>query len=93
MEGERVDFPRLLVHREDSQNGETTKGNPADFDLWSQMGCRGWSYDEVWPFFKKSERYDGGSDEIRGRDGPLRVEDYRTILPLTHHSEATMVRS
>jgi choline dehydrogenase len=60
------------------------RGNPADYDSWAQMGCRGWSYAEVLPFFKKSERYMPGDPEYRGKSGPLLVEDYRTILPLTH---------
>ncbi len=61
------------------------RGNPADYDGWAQMGCRGWTYDEVLPFFRKSETYRGGGDpEYRNRGGPLIVEDYRTILPLTH---------
>lgn len=61
------------------------RGNPADFDIWAQMGCRGWSYDEVLPFFRRSETYrSGGDPAYRGSDGPLQVEDYRTILPLTH---------
>jgi len=61
------------------------RGNPMDYDNWAQMGCRGWSYDEVLPFFKKSETYRGSGDpEFRSKGGPLIVEDYRTILPLTH---------
>ena len=61
------------------------RGNPADFDGWAQMGCRGWSFDDVLPFFRKSEHYVQGDDpEYRGRGGVLRVEDYRTILKLTH---------
>ena len=60
------------------------RGNPADFDSWAQMGCRGWTYDEVLPYFRKSERYAPGDATYRGKDGPLLVEDYRTILPLTH---------
>ncbi len=37
------------------------------------------------PYFRKSEDYKQGADpEYRGKDGPLKVEDYRTILPLTH---------
>ena len=54
-------------------------------DGWAQMGCRGWSFDSVLPFFRKSEHYvQGGDPDYRGKGGPLRVEDYRTILPLTH---------
>jgi choline dehydrogenase len=61
------------------------RGNPADYDNWAQMGCRGWSYEEVLPFFRKSETYRGKGDPVyRSRGGPLIVEDYRTILDLTH---------
>ena len=61
------------------------RGNPADFDGWAQMGCRGWSYEDVLPYFRKSEDYRGdGDSEFRSKGGPLVVEDYRTILPLTH---------
>jgi choline dehydrogenase len=61
------------------------RGNPADFDGWAQMGCRGWSFDDVLPYFRKSEDYRQGNDPAyRGKGGPLKVEDYRTILPLTH---------
>ena len=60
------------------------RGNPADYDGWAQMGCRGWSYADVLPFFKKSENHAYGDPEYRGKGGPLPVEEYRTILPLTH---------
>ncbi len=60
------------------------RGNPADYDGWAQMGCRGWSYEDVLPYFRKSEDYASGDPQYRGKGGPLRVEDYRTILPLTH---------
>jgi choline dehydrogenase-like flavoprotein len=60
------------------------RGNPADYDGWAQMGCRGWSYSDVLPLFKKSERYARGDVQYRGTSGPLLVEHYRTILPLTH---------
>ena len=62
------------------------RGNPADYDGWAQLGCSGWSYDDVLPLFKRSETYEnGGEPNYRGRGGPLKVENYRTILPLTHH--------
>jgi choline dehydrogenase len=61
------------------------RGAPADYDGWVQTGCPGWSYEEVLPFFKRSETYvSGGDPEVRGKSGPMPVEDYRTILPLTH---------
>src|ERR1700710_1673642 len=61
------------------------RGNPADFDGWAQMGCCGWSFDDVLPYFRTSEDYTQSADpEYRGKNGPLKVEDYRTILPLTH---------
>ena len=60
------------------------RGHPADYDGWAQMGCTGWGYDDVLPFFKRSERRSGGEDGYRGRAGEMVVEDYRTILPLTH---------
>lgn len=60
------------------------RGNPADFDNWAQMGCRGWTYDDCLPYFKSIERYGPGDAEHRGKEGPLLIEDYRTVLPLTH---------
>lgn len=60
------------------------RGNAADYDGWAQSGCRGWSYSDVMPYFKSIERYAPGDAEHRGKSGPLLIEDYRTILPLTH---------
>lgn len=62
------------------------RGNPADFDTWADdMGCDGWRFDDLLALFMKSERYDGGDDAWRGRSGPMQVQDYDTILPVTHH--------
>jgi len=60
------------------------RGVPSDFDAWAEEGCHGWSYTDVLPYFKKAESYSRGDDAVRGRSGPLLVEDYRTILPITH---------
>ena len=60
------------------------RGNATDYDGWAQMGCRGWSFEDVLPLFRKSEDYKPGDPSVRGKGGPLKVEDYRTILPLTH---------
>ena len=85
--GRRIGLPRgRVLGGSSSINGMLyVRGNPADYDGWAQMGCRGWSYDEILPYFKQSETYKQvGNTEIRGGGGPLKVEDYRTILPMTH---------
>src|SRR4029453_10779833 len=85
--GRQLQWPRgKTLGGTSSINGMLyVRGNPADYDNWAQMGCRGWSYDEVLPFFRKSETYRGGGDpEYRSQGAPLIVEDYRTILDLTH---------
>ena len=85
--GRRISLPRgKVLGGSSSINGMLyVRGNPADYDEWAQRGCRGWSYEEVLPFFKRSESYkQRGDPEFRGSSGPLQVEDYRTILPLTH---------
>jgi choline dehydrogenase len=85
--GRSIYWPRgKVLGGSSSINGMVyVRGNAADFDGWAQLGCRGWSYDDVLPFFRKSETYHGeGDDDYRGRGGPLQVQPYRSILPLTH---------
>ena len=86
LDGRSLHWPRgRVLGGTSSINGMLyVRGNPADYDGWAQMGCRGWSYADVLPFFKKSENYKRGDPEYRSQGGPLPVEDYRTILPLTH---------
>ena len=85
--GRALHWPRgRVLGGSSSINGMLyVRGNPADFDGWAQMGCRGWSFADVLPFFRKAETYrQKGEPAFRGQDGPLQVEDYRTILDLTH---------
>lgn len=49
------------------------RGNRRDFDHWNYLGNEGWSYDEVLPYFKKSEDYEGGASDFHGVGGPLSV--------------------
>ena len=51
------------------------RGNPKDFDEWSEAGNPGWSYKEVLPYFKKMESWQNGADNFRGGDGPLKVSE------------------
>ena len=50
------------------------RGQKQDYDGWAQSGATGWSFDDVLPYFKKLERFDGGADEWRGADGPMSVQ-------------------
>ena len=49
------------------------RGNPRDFQRWADAGLKGWSMQEVLPYFRRAERFEDGGDEWRGGDGPLPV--------------------
>jgi len=51
------------------------RGSKQDYDEWSALGNKGWSYDEVLPYFKKSENCRFKSDDFHGKGGPLNVEE------------------
>jgi choline dehydrogenase len=57
------------------------RGHRADFDEWAAGGCTGWSYDEVLPYFKRSEDNERGESEFHGVGGPLSVSDSRSMHP------------
>lgn len=49
------------------------RGNSKDFDEWSQLGNKGWSYEEVLPYFKRAEHQQSIKSEFHGYEGPLTV--------------------
>jgi choline dehydrogenase len=51
------------------------RGAPWDYDHWRDLGCEGWSWQDVLPFFRKSEDQERGASEYHGVGGPLRVSD------------------
>jgi len=51
------------------------RGNKWDYDRWAEMGCTGWAYDDVLPYFRRSESNERGADEYHGDGGPLFVSD------------------
>ena len=51
------------------------RGQAADYDDWRDLGNDGWGWQDVLPYFKKSETWDQGGDDYRGGDGPLQVSD------------------
>jgi len=75
MAGRSIPCPRgRTLGGSSSINGMLyVRGQPLDYDTWAQFGNRGWSYSQVLPYFKKSENYEPGGDDSRGRGGPLNV--------------------
>lgn len=57
------------------------RGNRFDYDQWASMGCTGWSYDDVLPYFKRAESNARGGDAYHGQDGPLSVSDQHWPSP------------
>ncbi|KAM3092633.1 GMC family oxidoreductase [Phormidesmis sp. 146-35] len=51
------------------------RGNRRNFDAWAAGGATGWSYDDVLPYFKQLEDYEGGASDYHGAGGPLKIRD------------------
>ena len=77
--GRKIPIPRgKTLGGSSSINGMVyVRGQPRDYDVWRQLGNSGWSWDDVLPYFKKSEDFARGADELHGAGGELRVEDAR----------------
>ncbi len=71
--GRRLHTPRgKVLGGSSSINGLVyVRGNPLDFERWQSEGADGWAYRNVLPYFKRSERRDGGGDRYRGGEGKL----------------------
>jgi choline dehydrogenase len=75
--GRRYQWPRGKVLGGSSAiNGLLyIRGQHADYDLWRQLGCDGWSWDDVKPYFIRSENHERGADSFHGVGGPLNVSE------------------
>lgn len=75
LNGRSINYPRgKVLGGSSSINGLLyVRGQPQDFDGWRQLGNTGWSWDDVLPYFKKSENWEANNSELRGTDGPLSV--------------------
>jgi len=70
------------------------RGQPADFDNWAQLGNRGWGYEDVLPYFARSERRVGPGDaRIHGRDGAIPVSDMDWHHPISEAFIAAAVNA
>ena len=59
------------------------RGRASDYDAWAHLGCAGWNWDSVLPYFIKAESNQRLADDpLHGRDGPLFVEDLRSPDPM-----------
>jgi len=58
------------------------RGHPGDYDHWARVGCAGWSYRDVLPYFCKSEHNENLGPPIHGRDGPMNVRTVTHPNPL-----------
>jgi len=50
------------------------RGHRGDYDRWAAGGAQGWSYDDVLPYFRRQESWEGGASAVRGGSGPLSVQ-------------------
>jgi len=59
------------------------RGNRLDYEYWKSLGNDGWGYDDVLPYFLKSEKQERGASQYHGGDGPQCIGDLRYVNPLT----------
>ena len=75
--GRSAPYPRgRVLGGSSSINGMIyVRGQAADYDMWSQLGCTGWGWSDVLPLFRRSEDQCRGADDAHGAGGPLTVSD------------------
>ncbi len=85
LDGRRIFWPRgKVLGGSSSVNGLLyVRGQAEDFAHWRQLGNEGWAFDDVLPYFKRSEQRIGdGDNEFHGRDGALAVSDLPDRPPM-----------
>ena len=84
MDNRSIPWPRgRVLGGSSSINGMMyMRGNRADYDSWCRMGLPGWGYEDVLPYFRRSEGHRDRDDGFHATDGPLRVVTARAENPL-----------
>lgn len=84
LNGRRLPWPRgKVLGGSSSLNGLLyVRGQPEDYDRWQQMGNPGWGWDQVLPYFRRSEDQERGEDAFHGTGGPLSVSNARLSRPI-----------
>lgn len=82
--GRVIDQPRgRVLGGSTSINGMMyVRGHARDYDRWGQAGCRGWTYADVLPYFRRAESHELGGDAYHGGEGPLAVAASKMTNPL-----------
>ena len=85
--GRQLQWPRgKVLGGSSALNGLLyVRGQPQDYDRWAELGNPGWSFDEVLPYFKKSEDNQRGASHYHGVGGPQKVSDLRLRRPIAEH--------
>ncbi|RKN71483.1 choline dehydrogenase [Streptomyces klenkii] len=84
LDGRRCYLPRGKTFGGSSSINATIyiRGNRGDYDAWSDAGAKGWSWDEVFPYFLRAEDHHGGASDRHAAGGPLTVSGGRSSSPL-----------
>jgi choline dehydrogenase len=84
LNGRALNYPRgRVLGGCSSINGMIyMRGQARDYDHWRQMGNEGWGWDDVLPYFKKSEGHFGQDNDYHNTKGELRVEEQRLSWPI-----------
>jgi choline dehydrogenase-like flavoprotein len=84
-----VDGRELYIPRGKSLGGSSSmnamlyvRGRPLDYDMWEAAGAEGWGWQDVLPYFMRSERNCRGASEFHGEDGELVVSEQRSPRPV-----------
>lgn len=75
LNGRKIDYVRGKVLGGSSSINAMVhiRGNQGDYDSWSSLGCKGWGWNEVLPYFIKSENHCDGASDLHGDNGPLKI--------------------
>lgn len=84
LDGRALKWPRgKVLGGSSSINGLLyVRGQREDYDRWAELGCSGWSYDDVLPYFRRAENQTRGEDEYHGTGGPLHVSNMSFARPI-----------
>ena len=59
------------------------RGHAGDYDEWASLGCEGWDWQSVLPYFCKAENNERGANDVHGASGPLQVSNQKSPRPIT----------